>query len=85
MLVRLGSPSVVVRGSHHPSVGVAEGLGQVLAELQTGAQQARFAHALRSEYQQGFLCLRPASKAVQLLCALDATQIFKGRLALVSG
>jgi hypothetical protein len=48
-------------------------------------QQARFSHAFGPEHQQGFLYLRPASKAVQLLCALDATQIFKGRLALVSG
>jgi hypothetical protein len=53
--------------------------------LNERTQQARFAHALRAEYQQGFLRLRLASKTVQLLCALHATQIFKGRLALVSG
>ena len=33
MLVRLGSPSVVVRGSRHPPVRIAQGLGQPLEAL----------------------------------------------------
>jgi hypothetical protein len=53
--------------------------------LDERTQQARFSHAFGPKHQQGFLYLRLASKMAQLLCALHATQIFKGQVALVSG